>query len=469
MSPDNNKLSIRPFLVVLALVGAVALLKFSPYCASVPAKAGVLALLTLVFWATALIPEHLTALLFFLLAMVFSLAGPEVVFAGFGSAAIWLIFGGLIIGIAISSTGLGARLARYAAIWLHGSYLKIISGLVAAGLLFSFLMPSAMGRVVLLTPIALSLADHFGFKEGSKGRTGVLLAIILGTYIPAFGILPANVPNMVLVGMAETQYHLSILYGTYLFLHFPLLGLVKALLIIALILFFFPDQPKGLPELSKLPEQEKQVAVKFSRNELILSLVLVGMLGLWVTDFLHHVSPAWVALGGALILLMPGVDIVGQKAFSQKVNWGAIIFVAGILGVGGMINHTGLGRIIASGITDLLPLGEHQDFINYMSISLASALTGMLTTLPAVPAVLTPLSDSLAQATGLPIQTLLMMQVVGFSTIMLPYQAPPIVVGMQLSGERLMDAAKICLSLALITGFILLPLNFFWWKLLDWL
>jgi anion transporter len=463
MPPHNNTISLRPVLVVLSLIGTVALLKFSPYCASVPAKAAVLALLTLVFWATALIPEHLTALLFFLLAMVFSLAGPEVIFAGFGSAAIWLIFGGLVIGIAISSTGLGARIARYAAVWLHGSYLKIISGLVAAGLLFSFLMPSAMGRVVLLTPIALSLADHFGFKEGSKGRTGVLLAIILGTYIPAFGILPANVPNMVLAGMAETQYHLSILYGTYLLLHFPLLSFVKAVLIIALIFFFFPDQ------LAALPEQEEQATGKFSRNELILSLVLAGMLGLWVTDFLHHVSPAWVALGGALILLMPGVDIVGKKAFNQKINWGAIIFVAGILGVGGMINHTGLGRIIAAGITDLLPLGEHQNFINYMSISLAAALTGMLTTLPAVPAVLTPLSDSLAQVTGLPIQTLLMMQVVGFSTIMLPYQAPPIVVGMQLSGEKLMDAAKICLSLALITGFILLPLNFFWWKLLDWL
>jgi di/tricarboxylate transporter len=93
----------------------------------------------------------------------------------------------------------------------------------------------------------------------------------------------------------------------------------------------------------------------------------------------------------------------------------------------------------------------------------------MLTTLPAVPAVLTPLSDSLAQATGLPVQTLLMMQVLGFSTIMLPYQAPPIVVGMQLSGEKLFHAAKICLLLALISVFILLPLNFFWWKLLDWL
>ncbi|WP_446009721.1 SLC13 family permease [Candidatus Electrothrix sp.] len=458
-----NTNTLRLLLVILSLIGVVWLLKFSPFCVSVPAQAGVLALLTLVFWATALIPEHLTALLFFLLAMVFSLAGPEVVFAGFGSAAIWLIFGGLVIGIAISSTGLGARIGRYAAVWLHGSYFKIISGLVAAGLVFSFLMPSAMGRVVLLTPIALSVADHFDFREGSKGRVGVLLAIILGTYIPAFGILPANVPNMVLVGMAETQYNFSILYGDYLFLHFPLLSLIKAVLIVALIIFFFPDTPV------ELPEQEPHKTGRFSRDEVILSLVLVSMLGLWVTDFLHHISPAWIALGGALVLLMPGIDIVGKKAFNQKVNWGAIIFVAGILGVGGMINHTGLGGTLATRIIGLLPLGEGQDFMNYMSISLASAVTGMLTTLPAVPAVFTPLSESLGQATGLPVKTLLMMQVVGFSTVMLPYQAPPIVVGMQLSGEKLIHAAKVCLFLALITVFFLLPVNFFWWKLLDWL
>lgn len=57
MSPDNNKISLRFIFVVFSLVGAVALLKFSPYCSSVPAKAAVLALLTLVFWATALIPQ----------------------------------------------------------------------------------------------------------------------------------------------------------------------------------------------------------------------------------------------------------------------------------------------------------------------------------------------------------------------------------------------------------------------------
>jgi anion transporter len=454
---------IQKILAALAVTGAFLLLRFSPDVSTVAAKAAILALVTIVFWVTAVIPEHVTALLFFLLAMLFSIAGPDVIFAGFSSAAIWLIFGGLVIGVAILSTGLGHRVARYAAVWLHGGYLKIISGMVAAGVLFSFLMPSAMGRVVLLTPIALSMADHFGFKEGSKGRTGVLLAVILGTYIPAFGILPANVPNMVLVGMAETQYNISILYGSYLLLHFPLLGFAKAILLVTLIFFFFPDHP-----VEKI-DQEKQAAVPLSRKEITLAAVLLAMLALWVTDFFHHISPAWVALGGAVILLLPGVDIVGKKEFNQKINWASIFFVAGILGLGGMINHTGLGRNIATGITDLLPLAEQQDFINYMSVSIASALTGMATTLPAVPAVLTPLSDTLAQATGLSIKPLLMMQAAGFSTVMLPYQAPPIVIGMQLSGEKLSSAAKICFSLAIITCLFLLPINYLWWKFLGWL
>ncbi len=460
----NNR--IQFFFAGLAILGAVALLLLPDASPSVATKAAALALVTIVFWATAIIPEHITSLLFFLLAMLFSISTKNVVFSGFASAAVWLVFGGLVIGVAISSTGLGDRLARQAAVYLHGSYLKIISGLVGAGVLFSFLMPSAMGRVVLLTPIALSLATHFGFKEGSKGKTGVLLAIILGTYIPAFGILPANVPNMVLVGMAESQYHFSILYGPYLLLHFPLLSLAKAISIVVLILFFFRDQPA---EAITQKKHDTHDAQSLSRNEIVLAAVLVIMLGLWVTDYLHHISPAWIALTGATFLLFPSINIVSKKQFNQKINWASIFFIAGILGLGGVINQTGLGHSIATHIITLLPLGEGHGFINYMSISMASALTGVATTLPAVPAVFTPLSETMAQATGLPIDTLLMLQVVGFSTVIFPYQAPPIVIGMQLSGEKISSAAKVCFALAAITCLFLLPINYLWWKLLDWL
>lgn len=454
-------LSMKYLLVFLSLSGAAGLLSTPPLALPGPAsKAAALTLVAITFWATGVIAEHITALLFFVAAMVLSVATPDVVFSGFASAAVWLVFSGLVVGLAITNTGLGARIADQAVACLQGDYQRVITGVVLAGLLFSFVMPSAMGRVVLLTPIASSMAASFGFKEGSNGRIGIVLAIILGTYIPAFAILPANVPNMALVGMAETQYQLSILYGSYLLLHFPFLALAKGACIVALIIRFFPDQPVAKDDQAKARGQ-------LTKNEIILALVLIVMLGLWMTDWLHHVSPAWIGLAGAVVLLMPGIEIVDRKQFNQRINWASILFIAGILGLGGMINQSGLGLAVAKGIVELLPLGQGHEFVNYCCIALASAATGIVTTLPAVPAVFTPLSGGLAATTGLPVMVLLMIQVIGFSTVLLPYQAPPIVVGMQMSGEKIVHAARICLALAAVTVVLLLPLNYLWWKILG--
>ncbi|HFQ91195.1 MAG TPA: SLC13 family permease, partial [Desulfobulbus sp.] len=341
------------FLGALFTTAAAISLLASPPPGLTPAETRVaaLALLTIGFWATGVIAEHITSLLFFVLAMLFSVAAPATIFSGFYSTAVWLIFGGLVIGVAIMATGLGRRVAAWAASRLDGSYLRIITGLVAAGVLFSFLMPSAMGRVVLLTPIAQAMASHFGFRPGSRGRTGVILATILGSFLPAFAILPANVPNMVLVGMAGTQYQISLLYGSYLLLHFPVLGLVKAALIVALILWFYPDTPRPVPHT------ELTSSGPMTRNERILSWSLFLMLGLWMTDFLHHVSPAWIALAGAVFLMLPGITIVNREQFNQKINWASLVFVAGILGLGAMINQSGLGDTLARKLISVLPLG----------------------------------------------------------------------------------------------------------------
>ncbi len=455
---------LRAIVPLAALMGAAWLL-FSPatILSVQEKKAAALALVTISFWATGIIPEHLTSLLFFLLAMLFSLAPAAVVFSGFTSTAIWLVFGGLVMGIAISTTGLGTRIADLSAAGLRGSYPRIICGLTAAGVCFSLLMPSAMGRVVLLGPIVLSLADHFGFPQGSRGRTGIVLAAVLGTFIPAFGILPANVPNMILAGMAETQYDITLLYGPYLLLHFPLLTAVKAVLLAGLIILFHADTPR---EKTGTASRDKQ---PMTRQERILAVVIALMLLLWMTDFLHHVSPAWIALGGALFLLFPGVEIVGKKQFNQKINWASLFFIAGILGLGGLINHSGLGRCLAQRLIALLPLAPHHAFVNFLSMGTASMFTGLATTLPGIPAVMTPLADTVASTTELPVTSILMMQVLGFSTVLLPYQAPPIVIGMQMAGEKFSAAAKVCLALAAITLLLLLPLDFLWWRLLGYL
>jgi di/tricarboxylate transporter len=443
----------------LAVAAAIGLLAI-PLLPQGENRALALAVAGIGLWATGAIAEYLTALLFFTLAMLFKVAPPAVIFGGFESAAWWLIFGGLVMGIAVKSTGLGERIAQRLARGFGNSYWGVITGISVVGVTLGFVMPSSMGRAVLLMPIALSLADRFGFAPGSKGRTGVVLAAAFGCHVPTFSVLPANVPNMVLVGAAESAYHYVPTYGTYLLLHFPVLGFLKTALMVPLIVWMCPDRPQ--PSLSVQ-------ATAMSGPERRLSWLLAAALALWMSDAWHHISPAWVSMTVAVILLLPGIGLVGRKAFSEQVNYGSLFYVAGIMGLGALVDKSGLGSRLATAIIEVLPLAPGAPVANYASLSAVSTVVGLATTLPGVPAVLTPLAAQMAQASGLPLEAVLMSQVLGFSNPLLPYESAPLVVAMQLGGERMGPAQTLCLLLAAATMVILLPLNFLWWRLLGWI
>lgn len=411
-------------------------------------------------WATGVVPEYITALAFLTIAMLFKIAPPATVFGGFESAALWLIFGGLVVGVAVKTTGLGERIAKKVARSFGTSYWGVISGVTVVGVALGFVMPSSMGRAILLMPIALSMAELFGFQRGSRGHTGVVMAAAFGCHVPTFSILPANVPNVVLVGGTETLYHWVPTYGSYLLLHFPVLGFLKTAVMVPLIVWMCPDKPKLA---------EPQPLAPMKRDETWLALVLTVCLALWASDFWHRISPAWISMAAAVVLLWPGIALVKGDAFSKQINYGSLFYVGGIMGLGALVDQSGLGRRMAAMILDVLPLAPGHAMTNFASLSVLSTVVGMLTTLPGVPAVLTPLAGQMAQASGLPVESVLMSQVLGFSNPILPYESAPLIVAMQLGGERVKPAVILCLLLALISVVVLLPLDYLWWRLLGWM
>ena len=201
-------------------------------------RVGALVLFSMGFWATGVLPEYLTALIFMLAAMIFKVAPASVVFSGFFSGALWLVFGGLVIACAVKSTGFDQRLSGWLAAVPAASYAGIIGCMVLLTMLLSFFIPSTMGRVILLVPLATAMSERLGFSVDT-GRKGMVLAATLGAFVPSCAVLPANVPNMVLAGAAETLYDFSLGYGTYLKLHYPVLGVMKGLVIVILICLLF--------------------------------------------------------------------------------------------------------------------------------------------------------------------------------------------------------------------------------------
>lgn len=444
-------------IATLVLMAAAAVLILRPVAdAQVPALALCMAAVGL--WATGAIPEYLTALMFVTIAMIGAVAPGSVIFAGFQAPALWLILGGLIMGVAVRTTGLGVRVARGLTQHFGTSYWGVIAGVTGVGTLMGFGMPSSMGRVVLLMPIALALADGYGFEPGSKGRVGVVLAAAFGSHVATFSILPANVPNVVLAGAAESLYHYTFTYGKYLLLHFPVLGLLKLGLVVPLIVWGWPDTPKPIPAeaLGPMSAQEKG-----------LSVLLAVALALWATDAIHHVSPAWISMAAGVVLLLPKVGLVDTKDFNAQVNFGSMIYVGGVIGLGALVDKSGLGGILADRILSVIHLQPDQAAGNFFGLGLIGTIVSMMATLTAAPAVMTPLAGHMAQATGLSMEAILNSQVIGFSNPILPYESPPLVVAMALGGVGIASAQKLCVQLALLTMLVLWPLDLLWWQFLG--
>ncbi|HBX8203738.1 TPA: SLC13 family permease, partial [Klebsiella pneumoniae] len=113
---------------------------------------------TIVLWATSLLPEFITALLFFAAAMMAKIAPPEVIFGGFASSAFWLVFSGFVLGIAIRKTGLADRAAQALSARLTDSWPRMVASVVLLSYALAFVMPSNMGRIALLMPIVAAMA-----------------------------------------------------------------------------------------------------------------------------------------------------------------------------------------------------------------------------------------------------------------------------------------------------------------------
>lgn len=444
----------------LVLVAALALL-LVPLPASVGPQQQHLAALVIValgLWATGAVPTHITALGFMFVAILVGLAPPDVVFSGFVSAAFWLIFGGMIVGVAVQHTGLGERFAQAIVGHIGRSYRTIIFGIVLVSVALAFLVPSAMARLLILMPIALSLADRLGFGPDSPGRRGLALAVGFGTFMPAAAILPANVPNVILAGVADSLYDVTLTYGDYLILHFPVLGIVKAAVIAVLVLAMFRDTPGAVSATSVTPATPVQ-----KRLGVVLALALV----LWITDFLHGISPAWVAMGAGLVCLVPGTGFLPARAFDERLQYSSLFYAAGVIGLGATIAHSGLGALMGDGLLAIAGLEPGAPRWNFWALSAVATLLGMGSTMPGVPAILGPLAGDLATTTGLPLTDVLMTQVVGFSTIILPYQVGPLMIALHLGGVPLRHGIRLCLAVAAVTVVVIWPLNFAWWLFLG--
>ena len=413
----------------------------------------------ILLWATSLLPEFITALLFFAAAMTAKIAPPDVIFGGFASSAFWLVFSGFVLGIAIRKTGLADRAARALSSRLADSWLLMVGSVVLLSYALAFVMPSNMGRIALLMPIVAAMAKRAGIPDGSRAWFGLALAVGFGTFQLSATILPANVPNLVMSGAAEGSYGIHLNYVPYLLLHTPVLGILKGLILIGLICWLFPGSPK--------PPKDLAPSEPMGQDEKRLAWLLAVVLVMWVTESWHGIGPAWTGLAASVIVMLPRVGFITGEEFSAGVNMRTCLYVAGILGLAIVVTQTGIGTAVGEALLRIMPLDADKPFTSFLALTGITTALNFIMTANGVPALYTTLAQSFSDATGFPLLSVIMIQVLGYSTPLLPYQASPIVVAMGLGKVPAKAGMMLCLALAVATYLVLLPLDYLWFSLLG--
>lgn len=421
--------------------------------------AAAVGIVSIALFATRVVPDIVAAFVVFLLSLAIAVAPPAIVFSGFASGGFWLLLGGIVLGVAVITTGLGAHISNRLLALSGRSYSRAVFVMATAGFLLGILIPSTIPRVLILIPVAVSLATSLGLKSGSREAMGLCATAAAGTLLPTYAIYTANLPTIVQFGALESLYSLKATYSGYFLAQFPVNLLRFAVLVVLLqqvgAAFLAPQETAS--------ENDKKLTQSQTR---LLGLLLIAIV-LWSTDFMHGIQPAWIALGAATLALWPRTGLLPKSAMKDRVDLTPAMLFCAIFCVSALARHVGLDTALANTLIEKLALLPEHPVWNIYAIFIFSVLLSHLTTAPAAPLVLVPFAAPLASASGLPLEAVAMTQMIGIASPLLPYQAPPLLIAMSLADISTGLLTRVCLALFAAVVLIGLPLTIVWWHIIG--
>lgn len=447
-------------------IGIVALtLLLALGVALIPAPEGIpqqsmvalgLILMTVVLWATMVIPQPAAAILFLALVTLTGTAQPQATFSGFLSSSLWLVFGGLLIGTAAERSGFGRYVARRFLGRFRGSYAALVLGVLVGTSVLSFLVPSNMGRLAITVPVVMALAKDAGYPLGSNGHIGLLLTATVGNFAVAQGVLPGNLLNIMIVGAGETLYGINISYMRYMLLCGPILGLAKALLVWRLVVWF---HPAPVPRSDDSAQEIERLSPEAIRVGLVLGIAIL----LWATDFWHGIRPGWVALAAGVLCLIPGIGVLHPREAFNPRRLLIITWVGTVLSLAAVMTESGASTLVSATLARLAGTDGQSPLYGYFAMAYLSSLLATLSTFGGAIPTMAAVASEISAATNLSLDTAVLAIAAGMSALFFPYIAAPIVVGLAMGQVSQRAALPFMVTTALLTCVLIIPLNAVWW------
>jgi len=257
---------------------------------------------------------------------------------GFSGGSLWLLIPAMFIGSSLRFTGLGKRIVLFLFRRLNLNYAKILGGWFVIGILFAIITPLATVRFLMLTPIAVSVADACLLEKGSKGRSLIVISCWVLSIFPSIAWL-----NGSLFGPAFTNFlpegpmRDMATPETWFLVMAPWL-LFSLVFVIALYFLLKPEQDVHVSK-DKIQQMYDELGPMSTKEKGCLISLIFLFTCLILQTFLP-ITANQVLLASLVMMLLLGV--LSTPDISTGGNWDVIMFLGIMLSFTNIFNVSGL-------------------------------------------------------------------------------------------------------------------------------
>lgn len=182
-----------------------------------------------IMWISEAIPVGISGML---IPMLLVMSGGVQQFpraaGGFTTPVVFLCLAAFIFAAIMQAAGLDRRIALSL---LNKMKVKTVNGVIwsmfAVNMVLSLIIPAANARAATMLPVINGITRFFGDTEAERaGKKAIVIqSLVYGSMISGMCIMTAHLPNLVLVGLFESELALRISYVDWFILQFPYLGM----------------------------------------------------------------------------------------------------------------------------------------------------------------------------------------------------------------------------------------------------
>ena len=304
--------------------------------------------LAMLGWIGTRLPESLVALGAVLGLVLTGVMTEQTLFDALGSELIWLLLSAFVIAAVLKEAQLTDRMiAPLLRRPLRFDLFLIVLTFAIAGT--AFVLPSTSGRAALLMPIFAALIPVLPDSRLVKPLALLFPTVIL---LSAGASLIGAGAHLLAAESIEATAGLRIGY-----LDWALLGLPFALLsslagCMMILWLFVPGELQRVP-VAAPPSGEIPDALR--KRQKRIAVVLVVIVGLWLTAGLHGLGIALTALIGALLLLTKPFTPRKTKEMFRAVDVELLLYMAATVLLAQAMTTTGADRFLAEAALGALP------------------------------------------------------------------------------------------------------------------